>query len=120
MVMSAVYASHGSNEKLQMIIVEVHSALYKNKMQQNTLLAFIAKPYQQRCRSSWKHILLHLEKFLADPKLHYTHFMEVLEKEMDKFPDTSIYKKHLQELAVLIAQGPSLQQNAIINALQLK
>lgn len=66
----------------------------------------ITLKYHKRCCKSWARVGLQLQKFLNDPKSHYSLLMSTLEKEIEKFPKKSFYGERLLILHQLIEQGP--------------
>ncbi|MCS5710898.1 hypothetical protein [Candidatus Berkiella aquae] len=92
-----------SHEHLRNIRHEVHH--YLSNYGSNWFFFTLGKSHYFKCYRSWARVSNQLEKFLNDPKNHYSQLMAVLDHELAKFSPNTFYAKKLMELQALIVTG---------------
>ncbi len=99
------------DEQLQIIINEINYYLYH--FGHNWIFLSIGRNHFKKCCRSWVRVYTHLDKFLGDPRCHYSLLMSVLEYEKQKFPPGSFFAKKLKELEQLVSMGPDFSITSV-------
>lgn len=92
------------DEALRELIQEIIN--YLESSQKPRYFLSIGKRQHYRYYKSWDHIYSLLNKFITNPKVHYTPMVRAIELEIKKFPANSTYSSKLLKLKKLISQGP--------------
>lgn len=90
---------------LQQLLTEVNNYLFN--FSNNWFFLAVGRGYFRKCVRSWTRVTVHLEKFLQNPRNHYSLFMSILDIEIQRFPKSSYYGQHLKALSRLLAKGPN-------------
>lgn len=95
------------NQSLQDIVSDIE--FYLDDCGESWFYVTVGRAHFLRCCRSWMRLSLHLEKFLFDPKIHYSRLARVLEQEKHRFSRYSYYGKRIRALENLISSGPSFK-----------